>query len=174
MISTNSIYSPLSGEVIPERGVRLSCALELPAGSGEVELQSSDPHQQPRFNYRYMENDWDRERMREAVRLCRDLADSPPYAQVIESWVSPTEPELADDELLDGWLKRTITSARHMSGTCKMGPDGDPNAVVDQYLRVRGVENLSVADASILPQVIRANTHATVIMVAERLAAEWR
>ena len=174
MISTNSIYSPLSGEVIPERGVRLSCALELPAGSGEVELQSSDPHQQPRFNYRYMENDWDRERMREAVRLCRELADSLPYAQVIESWVSPTEPELADDELLDGWLKRTITSARHMSGTCKMGPDGDPNAVVDQYLRVRGVENLSVADASILPQVIRANTHATVIMVAERLAAEWR
>jgi choline dehydrogenase len=173
LISTNSIYSPLSGEVIPERGIRLSCALELPAGSGEVELQSADPHQQPRFNYRYMENDWDRERLREAARICRQLSDSAPYAEVLEAWVSPTEPELADDDLLDGWLRRTVTSARHMSGTCKMGADGDDAAVVDQRLRVRGVDGLWVADASILPQVVRANTHATVIMVAERLAAEW-
>ena len=173
MIMTNSIFSPLSGDVLPDRGIRLSCALELPAGSGEVELQSADPLQQPRFNYRYMENDWDRERLREAVRLCRRLVDYPPYAEVLDAWVSPTDPELADDDLLDSWLKRTIGSARHMSGTCKMGSDGDPAAVVDQRLKVRGVDGLWVADASILPKVPRANTHATVIMVGERLAAEW-
>ena len=173
MIMTNSIFSPLSGDVLPDRGIRLSCALELPAGSGEVELQSADPLQQPRFNYRYMENAWDRERLREAVRLCRQLVDYPAYGDVLDQWVSPTEPELADDDLLDDWLKRTISSARHMSGTCKMGPDSDPAAVVNQRLQVRGVEGLWVADASILPQVPRANTHATVIMVAERLAGEW-
>ncbi len=173
MIMTNSIFSPLSGDVLPDRGIRLSCALELPAGSGEVELQSADPLQQPQFNYHYMENAWDRERLREAVRLCRKLVDYPAYANVLDQWVSPTEPELADDDLLDDWLKRTIGSARHMSGTCKMGPDSDPAAVVNQRLQVRGVEGLWVADASILPQVPRANTHATVIMVAERLAGEW-
>ena len=173
MIMTNSIFSPLSGDVLPDRGIRLSCALELPASSGEVELQSADPLQQPRFNYHYMENGWDRERLREAVRLCRQLVDYPAYADVLDQWVSPTEPELADDDLLDDWLKRTIGSARHMSGTCKMGPDSDPAAVVNQRLQVRGVEGLWVADASILPQVPRANTHATVIMVAERLAGEW-
>ena len=173
MIMTNSIFSPLSGDVLPDRGIRLSCALELPAGSGEVELQSADPLQQPRFNNHYMENAWDRERLREAVRLCRQLVDYPAYADVLDQWVSPTEPELADDNLLDDWLKRTISSARHMSGTCKMGPDSDPAAVVNQRLQVRGVEGLWVADASILPQVPRANTHATVIMVAERLAGEW-
>ena len=173
MIMTNSIFSPLSGDVLPDRGIRLSCALELPAGSGEVELQSADPLQQPRFNYHYMENAWDRGRLREAVRLCRQLVDYPAYGDVLDQWVSPTEPELADDDLLDDWLKRTIGSARHMSGTCKMGPDSDPAAVVNQRLQVRGVEGLWVADASILPQVPRANTHATVIMVAERLAGEW-
>ncbi|CAI8056938.1 Oxygen-dependent choline dehydrogenase [Geodia barretti] len=120
-----------------------------------------------------MENAWDRERLREAVRLCRQLVDYPAYGDVLDQWVSPTEPELADDDLLDDWLKRTIGSARHMSGTCKMGPDSDPAAVVNQRLQVRGVEGLWVADASILPQVPRANTHATVIMVAERLAGEW-
>ena len=107
------------------------------------------------------------------MRICRQLSDSAPYAEVLEAWVSPTEPELADDDLLDSWLRRTVTSARHMSGTCKMGPDGDPAAVVDQRLKVRGVDGLWVADASILPKVPRANTHATVIMVGERLAAEW-
>ena len=173
MIMTNSIFSPLSGDVLPDRGIRLSCALELPAGSGEVELQSADPLQQPRFNYHYMKNAWDRERLREAVRLCRQLVDYPAYGDVLDQWVSPAEPELADDDLLDDWLKRTISSARHMSGTCKMGPDSDPAAVVNQRLQVRGVEGLWVADASILPQVPRANTHATVIMVAERLAGEW-
>ena len=173
MIMTNSIFSPLSGDVLPDRGIRLSCALELPAGSGEVELQSADPLQQPRFNYHYMENAWDRERLREAVRLCRQLVDYPAYGDVLDQWVSPTEPELVDDDLLDDWLKRTIGSARHMSGTCKMRPDSDPAAVVNQRLQVRGVEGLWVADASILPQVPRANTHATVIMVAERLAGEW-
>ncbi len=173
MIMTSSIFSPLSGEALPERGIRLSCALELPAGSGELELQSADPMQQPRFNYRYMEHAWDRERLREAVRLCRRLVEYPPYAEVLAEWVSPSEGELADDGLLDDWLRRTVGTARHMSGTCKMGPDDDPDAVVDQGLRVRGVSGLWVADASILPKVPRANTHATVIMVAERLAAEW-
>ena len=79
---------------------------------------------------------------------------------------------LASDEALDTWLLKTVGTARHLSGTCKMGPASDSMAVVDQYGRVHGVEGLRVVDGSILPHVPRANTHATIIMVAERIA-EW-
>ena len=67
------------------------------------------------------------------------------------------------------WLLRNYGTSHHISGTCKMGPGTDPMTVVDQYLRVKGIENLMVADASIMPYCIRANTNATTIMIAEKL-----
>ena len=65
---------------------------------------------------------------------------------------------------------RNIGTSHHISGTCKMGPASDPLAVVDQHGRVHGLENLRVADASIMPDCIRANTNATTIMIGERMA----
>ena len=79
---------------------------------------------------------------------------------------------LASDDALDSWLRRTCGTSRHVSGTCKMGPADDPQAVVDQFCRVRGLEGLRVADPSILPNVTRANTNATAIMIGERVA-DW-
>ena len=79
---------------------------------------------------------------------------------------------LYDADALDAWLKRNAGTSHHVSGTCKMGPDTDYMAVVDQFGRVRGLDGLRVADASIMPDVIRANTNATAIMVGERVA-EW-
>ena len=69
-------------------------------------------------------------------------------------------------------MMKTVVNTTHASGTCKMGPASDPMAVVDQRLRVHGLEGIRVADASIMPNVIRANTNATTIMIGER-AAEW-
>jgi len=63
-----------------------------------------------------------------------------------------------------------VSSSFHISGTCKMGPDSDDQAVVDQRLKVRGVENLRVVDASVMPDVVRANTNVTTMMIAERAA----
>ncbi len=65
---------------------------------------------------------------------------------------------------------RNIGTSHHIAGTCKMGPATDPLAVVDQHGRVHGIENLRVADASIMPDCIRANTNATTIMIGERMA----
>jgi choline dehydrogenase len=65
-----------------------------------------------------------------------------------------------------------VTTQHHSSGTCKMGPAADPMAVVDQYCRVHGLEGLRVVDASVMPDVIRANTNATTMMIAERVA-DW-
>jgi len=72
----------------------------------------------------------------------------------------------------DAWLMQNVATTQHTSGTCKMGPESDPMAVVDQYCRVRGLQTLRVVDLSICPNVVRSNTNATAIMIAER-AAGW-
>ena len=76
------------------------------------------------------------------------------------------------DDSMDDWLLRNAYTQHHSSGTCKMGTTSDPMAVVDQYSHVHGIDNLRVVDASIMPDVIRANTNATTIMIAEKVA-DW-
>ena len=77
---------------------------------------------------------------------------------------------MESDESLDLWLRREVTTAQHITGTCRMGPDSDPWAVVDQYGRLHGLEGLTVADASIIPDSVRANTNVTAMMIGERIA----
>ena len=90
----------------------------------------------------------------------------------MEERLSPTDEELASDGALDEWLLSRVGTQHHSSGTCKMGSASDWMAVVDQYCRVHGLEGLRVVDASIMPDVVRANTNATTIMIAERVV-EW-
>ena len=148
----------------------VNCGLYLATGKGELRLESADPHTPPSMDYRYLEEDWDRERLRESVRLCVSLLQHNAYEPIIEEIIAPTPGDLETDDALDGWLRRNISTSYHISGTCKMGTDSDPMAVVDQQLRVRGVSNLRVADASIMPDVVRANTNVTAMMIAERVA----
>jgi choline dehydrogenase-like flavoprotein len=99
--------------------------------------------------------------------------ESKAYKDVADYRIQPTDDILADDDALDLYIRRTVGTARHVSGTCKMGPDSDPMAVVDQYCSVKGVKGLSVVDASIMPRLTRSGgCHATVIMIGER-AVEW-
>ena len=79
-----------------------------------------------------------------------------------------------DDEALRGYIERAVDSAYNPVGTVRMGPAGDPGAAVDQHCAVYGVENLHVVDASIMPSMVCANTHLTVVMIAERAAALLR
>ena len=172
MLMTNSVFNPLTGEILPDSVARISCALQLPDGSGYVRLASADPNVQPLFDYRYLQNSNDIRRMREAVRLGVKLLESEAYQDVADGRISPTDEDLASDDALDLWIRRNVGTARHVCGTCKIGPDSDPMAVVDQHCRVRGVRGLWVADSSIMPQVPRANTNATAIMIGERVA-DW-
>jgi choline dehydrogenase len=110
--------------------------------------------------------------MRQAVRLAVRLAESANFQGVITARLSPTDADLASDEALDRWLLANVSTAHHLAGTCKMGPASDPMAVVDQYGRVHGLRGLRVVDASVMPDVVRANTNATTIMIAERIA-DW-
>ncbi len=172
MLHTLGIFNVMTGERLPDRTARIACALELPEGSGWVRLASADPAVQPAINYRYLSNENDMRRMRDAVRLAASLLESESYRNVMEHRIAPTDEVLADDDALDGWIRQTVGTSRHVSGTCRIGPDDDPMAVTDQQCRVRGIAGLWVADSSIMPQVTRANTNATAIMIGERVA-DW-
>jgi choline dehydrogenase-like flavoprotein len=152
--------------------IRVGCRLELPLGVGRLTLDSDDPQRQPRLDYQFLEDPSDRERLRAGVRWCADLLAGEAFRGIIESRISPGPADLADDATLDAWLQDSVSIAGHTCGTCKMGPDSDPTAVVDQYLRVKGVEGLRVADNSVIPYVTRANTNATAIMIGEKLS-DW-
>ena len=163
----------LNGDVPPERVARISCTLGLPDGAGYVRLASADPGVQPCFNYRYLQHPNDARRVREGLRMAIRLLTSDPYRDVADYRIQPTDDVLADDDALDRWIRQTVGSARHVSGTCRMGPDADAMAVVDQHCQVKGVQGLWVADASVMPRIPRSGgIHATVIMVAERVV-DW-
>ena len=172
MMTTSSLFSPFTGEMLPDRIGRISCVIELPAGAGFVRLNSADPAVQPKFDYRYFSHPEDMRRMRDGIRLAVKMLETDAYKDVSDGRVTPTEEILANDDALDLWIRQTVGSARHVSGTCKIGPDSDPMAVVDQQCRVKGLQGLWIADSSVMPQVPRANANATAIMIGERVA-EW-
>jgi len=168
------ILSPASLNTVHASGAEpsqtISCGLYLAVGAGDLRLTSTDPYVQPHMGYRYLEAPWDRQRLREAVRLCVRLLEDPVYREIIDQRVTPTDADLASDAALDRWLLQNVGTSYHISGTCKMGPASDPMAVVDQWCRVHGMSRLRVADASIMPDVVRANTNVTTMMIAERCA----
>jgi choline dehydrogenase len=115
----------------------------------------------------------DRRRVRAGLRLAVRLLESPAYTDVAEYRMHPTAAMLADDDALARWIRQPVGTARHVSGTCQMGPDADPLAGVDQYGRVKGVHGLWVVDASVMPRIPRSGgTHATVLMSGERVV-DW-
>ena len=168
----SSYFFPLGGVILEGEDLRVHCVLELAKGAGELYITSRDPNVQPHLDYRYLEDPWDRQRLREAVRLCVRLLEHPAYDSIVARRIFPTDEDLASDEALDACMLRFVSTTQHISGTCKMGPASDSTAVVDQYCRVRGLERLRVVDASVMPDVVRANTNATTIMIAERVA-DW-
>jgi choline dehydrogenase len=171
-IFPSSFSTPLGGDPLAEEGIRFTCMVELAESAGELLLNSNDPNGQPFINCRYLEAPRDRERLREGVRIILEMLEHESLNDIVEELISPVESDLATDDTLDQWLLKNVWIGQHLSGTCKMGPDSDPMAVVDQYGRVHGIEGLRVADASIMPDVIRANTNCTAIMIGERVA-DW-
>ena len=154
----------------PQRYVEMMIGLLLPESRGELTLDSSDHRVQPRLFYNYLAESFDRRRLRAGVRLALDLANRPEMRRMLGSRVDPGDDDLRSDDALDRWLQQEATTYSHISCTCRMGPDNDPLAVVDQYGRVRGIDGLRIVDASIMPDLVRAPINPAVIMMAERIA----
>jgi choline dehydrogenase len=151
-------------------GIAMRAVLNLAVGQGEIRLDPVNPAGQPLIDFSMLADPFDLRRLREAVRLCVRLGGHPAFREILGPRIAPTELEFASDEALDAWMLREVTNTHHLSGTCKMGPSTDPLAVVHETGRVHGVDGLRVADASIMPDCIRANTNATCMMIGERIA----
>lgn len=147
-------------------------ALQNASTAGELTLASTDPSAPPILNYRYLTDEWDRERMRRAVRQALRICEQPSMQAILGDRLVPADEDLSSDDSLTSWILRTVNTEHHSSGTCKMGPASDAMAVVDQYCHVHGIESLRVVDASVMPNVVRVNTNATTIMIGERVA-DW-
>ena len=149
--------------------------VNLALGQGELRLRSADVHDPPNIEFHYFEEPFDRLRQREGIRLCTELVEEDPgLQQLIGPAMHGPGDALHDDAALDRWMRANADTGHHISSTCKMGPPTDPLAVADQTGRVHGIDGLRIVDASLMPESVRANINATVMMMAEKIAAEMR
>jgi choline dehydrogenase len=138
-----------------------------PESRGRIALKTANPADPPAMSPNYLSAETDQKTLVEGLKLCRRLLANPHLAQFTESEFLPGAAVQRDDELLD-YARRRGGTVYHPTSTCKMGVDA--MAVVDPELRVRGIEGLRVADASVMPTVVSGNTNAATIMIGERAA----
>lgn len=156
----------LAGRLPHDRCYTIAPGLVRPASRGSVTLSSSDPRDPPVIDANYMERDADIESMLAAIDLCREIGASDAFREFRAREVMPGP--LGRSDMIE-FIRDGATTYFHPAGTCRMGVDR--HAVVDSRLRVHGVENLRVADASIMPDVTSGNTNAPSVMIGE-MAAE--
>jgi choline dehydrogenase len=139
-----------------------------PESRGEIAITSPDPRVPPRIDPNYLAAEADRRTLRDGVRLAARIGDDPALARHRKDHISPRPADLASDATIDAWVRAGANTIFHPVGTARMG--ADPESVTDPALRVRGVEGLRIADASVMPTVIGGNTSAPTMMIAEKAA----
>lgn len=140
-----------------------------PTSRGAVKLASTDPRAKLRIYQNFLGTDADIKLIREGVRMVRDICRQKPVQEFAAAELAPGPGKESDAEI-DAHVRKAGATAHHPLGTCKMGVDSDPTAVVDPECKVRGIEGLRVVDAAVMPDLVGANINATVIMIAEKMA----
>jgi len=155
------------GPVHPFSGFTSSVCQLRPLSRGTVEIASADPKEPAKMRPNYLDDEYDRFIMVEGVKVARKVAAQPALVAFIDSEIVPGPGVATEGELLE-YVRKSATTIFHPSGTCKMGRDDDDMAVLDTRLRVRGVSNLRVVDASVMPSLVSGNINGPVIMIAEK------
>jgi choline dehydrogenase-like flavoprotein len=150
-----------------EDGFGCRAVLLHPESRGSLELVSENPSTLMRLRQNFLATEKDRRILREGFKICRDLSRQPALDEFRAEEFLPGVNIKTDDEI-DAHIRATGISVHHPCGTCRMG--SDDKSVVDNVLKVRGVDNLRVVDASVMPDIISGNIHAPVLMIAERAA----
>ncbi len=152
-------------------GVTIMCSVGKPRGHGRLTISSADPHARPSVDGQHLVDAEDREKAVEAMSLAYDLTKTRAM-RGMSHYFWPGEAVLRDRARLRAWIWQSCGSGYHPCGTVPMGADGDLEAAVDGRGRVRGVEGLVVADASLMPTVPAANINVPTLMIGERFG-EW-
>jgi choline dehydrogenase len=155
-------------EPLPGHGISINPCFLRPQSRGSVRLRSADAADPILFDAGALREQADVETLKRGVKLARRILRAPALAALIERELLPGESEALDDARIEAHVRSHAKTVYHPSGTCRMGTD--PLAVVDPALRVHGVANLRVCDASVMPALPSGNTNAPTIMIAERCA----
>jgi choline dehydrogenase len=155
--------------VVKKDGFTIHVCQLHPESRGAVGLRSADPLDDPKISANYLSTDEDRRSLREGARMVRELAGRPALKSIRGDELFPGAAVQSDAEL-DAWIRAAAETIYHPVGTCRMGVYGDDLAVVDDQLKVFGLEGLRVVDASVMPTLVGGNTNAPTIMIAEKAA----
>ncbi len=157
------------GRKLARPGVQIDINLERPRSVGSLRLASADPRAHPVIDPNYFSDRQDLDKMLRGVKAMRDVMAQPQIAQYVTGELGAWKDARSDAEIIEA-IRATAYTGHHPSSTARMGSEADPAAVLDEQLRVRGVENLRVCDAAAMPTQITGNLNATVIAMAEKAA----
>lgn len=150
----------------PDEFVTITVSHVRPASRGHITLRSSEPAAPPSIQANYLQEPSDLDALVRGVALARDIGSSPAYDRLRGEPLASLETR----EELERFVRQQADTIFHMCGTCRMGPASDAGAVVDAALRVHGIAGLRVADASIMPEIVSAPTHAATVVIGEKCA----
>ena len=146
-------------------GYQLHASLNRPKSRGLITLSSSDPYDYPKILFNYLQHEDDLKQTRESIHVARKILSQPSFTKYSGKEVGPGSNLQSNDELNE-YIKSNAETAYHPCGTLKMGVDD--MAVVDENLKVKGLHNIRVVDASVMPEIPSANLNAPTLMIAEK------
>ena len=162
------VYSEWQGrEIRLQQGYQLNCDQLRPKSKGEIKLRTRDPRERPAVFFNYLSDPHDVQELVEGMSMMNELLTQPAFDEFRGSRITPA-PAITNGTELENWVRANASTDYHPCGTCRMGTD--EHAVVDQKLRVHGVEGLRVVDASVMPDILSGNLNAPTQMIAERAA----
>lgn len=168
IIASPLLMGDVDREPPPGHGFTINPQTVRPKSRGKVRLRSSKAAEPVALQGNYLQEQADVDVLVEGVKLARKMLRAPSLATISTGEVLPSAEESVSDAVLEDYVRSFAKTVYHPVGTCRMGTD--ERAVVDSRLKVRGVENLFVGDASIMPTLVTGNTNAPTVMIAERCA----
>ena len=160
-----AIRGPTDRRLLPVPGMTCTTYILRPDSRGSIHIRSRDPSEAPAIRLNFLSDSLDQRVLVDSVRWVRKIVGASAMDDFRDVEMKPGPEVESDDEIVE-WIRSTAETAFHPVGTCKMGQD--PMAVVDERLRVRGMEGLRIADGSIMPTLVSGNTNAACIMIGEK------